>query len=542
MSSALSSLPNDPAELRAFAEAQIALLAAKDAEIAALEAELKRERDARDEAVYERDLHIEKLKLRIEAMRRALYGRSSEKMNGKIDQLELVLEDIVEEHAQETARSYAAEPPSAEALAKREKLRPARKPLPEHLPREEVEHDAPCVCPSCGGTKFSQIGVDEREVLEYVPAQFKAVVHRRPKLSCRACETIMQAPMPSLPIERGVPGPALLAHVLVSKFCDHLPLYRQSDIYKRSGVDIDRSTMAEWVGKMAFLLEPLADEIARHVREGEAIHADDTPVPVLEPGRGQTKQGCLWVAVRDERPWGSLAPPAVFYRYSPDRKHIRGSELLKDCKGFLHADAWAGFDNLYEAGPAGPAKLEQVSCWAHARRKIYEIHASDNSPAAAKELLDIIGELFAVEAAIRGKPPDERLKVREEHAVPLLENLKYRMEAIVSKISAKSKFADAINYALSRWPSFTRYTTDGRLDICNNAAERAIRPLTLGRKNWLFAGSDGGGERAALMYTLIETAKMNGLNPAAYLGHVITRIADHPAKQIGQLLPWNITL
>jgi hypothetical protein len=351
----------------------------------------------------------------------------------------------------------------------------------------------------------------------------------------------MQAPMPSLPIERGVPGPGLLAHVLVSKFCDHLPLYRQSEIYKRSGVDIDRSTMAEWVGKMAFLLEPLADEIARHVRSGATIHADDTPVPVLDPGRGKTKTGRLWVAVRDERPWGSATPPAAFYRYSPDRKGMRGGELLKGCKGFLHADAWPGFDSLYEDGPAGPAKLEQVSCWAHARRKIYEIHVAEGSP-AAKELLDSIGKLFAVEDAIRGKPPDERLKVRQEHAVPLLENLKSRMEAILGKISGKSAFAGALRYALSRWRSLTRYATDGRLDISNNAAERAIRPLALGRKNWLFAGSDDGGERAAIIYTLTETAKLNGLDPEAYLRNVIACIAGHPAKRISQLLPWNVTL
>lgn len=518
MSLTLSPLPDDPAALRA-------LLAEQQARIEALEADLGHER-----------ITVEKLKFQIANLRRAKYGQSSERIDEEIGQLELVLEDLVESRAESAARGHVASP-----QGEREKRQPVRKPLPGHLPRENVEHAAPCVCPSCGGTKFCQVGVDEREVLEYVPAQFKAVVHRRPKLSCRDCESIVQAPMPSLPIERGVPGPGLLAHVLVSKFCDHLPLYRQSEIYARSGLDIDRSTMAEWVGKMAFLLEPLAREVKKHVLSGEAIYADDTPVPVLDPGRGKTKTGRLWVAVRDERVWSSDVPPAVFYRYSPDRKGMRAGELLEGCKGFLHADAWPGFEYLYEEGPSGPAQLEQVSCWAHARRKIFEIHAANGSP-AAKELLDRISELFAVEESIRGRPPDERLKERQERAVPLLESLKSRMEEILSKISGKSAFAGAIRYALSRWPSLTRYTTDGRLDISNNAAERAIRPLALGRKNWLFAGSDSGGERAAVIYTLIETAKLNGLDPEAYLRSVIDCIADHPVKRISQLLPWNITL
>lgn len=513
-----SSLPDDPAALRS-------LLAEKQAKIEALEADLGHER-----------VTIEKLKFQIASLRRARYGQSSEKIDAEIGQLELVLDDMIESRAEALARSHEALP-----RVECEKLQPVRKPLPEHLPREKVEHAAPCVCPSCGSTKFTQVGVDEREVLEYVPAQFKAVVHCRPKMSCRDCETILQAPMPSLPIERGLPGPGLLAHVLTSKFGDHLPLYRQSEIYARSGVEIDRSTMAEWVGKMAFLLEPLAEEIKKHVLHGEAIYADDTPVPVLDPGRGKTKTGRLWVAVRDERLWGSDAPPAVFYRYSPDRKGIRAGELLNGCRGFLHADAWPGFERLYEERPSGPARLEQVSCWAHARRKIYEVHDATGSP-AAKELLDRIGELFAIEEYIRGKPPDERLESRQERAIPLLESLNIRMEEILSKISGKSAFAGAIRYARSRWPSLVRYTTDGRLDISNNAAERAIRPLALGRKNWLFAGSDGGGERAAVIYTLIETAKLNGLDPEAYLRRVINCIADHPIKRISQLLPWNVTL
>lgn len=534
MSIATRAIPEDPAELRDFAESLLA-------QIASLDAELQREIAARDDELYAKTLHIEKLKAQIAVLRRSQFGRSSEKLDGEIEQMEFLLDDLEEGQAELTAQSHAVAAPTVSAAARREKTQPVRKPLPDHLPRERVEHEAACVCPNCGGTSLTQIGVDEREVLEYVPSHFKAVVHVRPKLSCRSCETVIQPPMPSLPIERGLPGPGLLAHVLVSKYCDHLPLYRQSEIYSRDGVDIDRSTMADWVGRMAFLLEPLAEEIARHVRAGETLHADDTPVPVLDPGRGKTKTGRLWVAVRDERPWGSEVPPAVFYRYSPDRKGVRAEELLKGCTGFLHADAWAGFNGLYEADPqTGVAKMEQVSCWAHARRKIYEVHAATDSP-AAKELLDRIGELFAIEETIRGKSPDERLTTRQERAVPLLKNLKLRMEDILGKISGKSGLAGALRYSLSRWQSLARYATDGRLDICNNAAERAVRPLALGRKNWLFAGSDTGGDRTATLYTLIETAKLNGLDPEAYLRDIIARIADHPMKKIDELLPWNIT-
>ena len=272
------------------------------------------------------------------------------------------------------------------------------------------------------------------------------------------------------------------------------------------------------------------------------IHADDTTVPVLDPGRGKTKTGRLWVAVRDERPWGSGVPPAVFYRYAPDRKAEQAEALLKDCRGFLHADAYGGFNTLYRPDPqTGIVRLVEVACWAHARRKIYEVHAATASP-AAKELLERIGELFAIEAEIRGRTPQERLAVRTERSAPLLAQMKNRFENTLSKISRKLALAGAIRYSLSRWDALTRYTTDGRLDICNNAAERAIRPLVLGRRNWTFAGSDSGGDRAATIYTIIETAKLNGLDPKVYLRTLIVRIADHPANRIDELLPWNVKL
>lgn len=515
MSLAAAKLPENIDELRVFA--------------ASLQSEL-----------YNKTLHIEKLKAELAALRRARFGRSSEKLDREIEQGELLLDDLEEGQAERAAKQQQAMPKPSVPAETREQSQPVRKPLPEHLPRERVEHESACVCPACGGTRLTKIGTDEREVLEYVPSHFKVIVHARPKMSCRDCEKIMQEPMPSLPIEKGMPGPGLLAHVLVAKYDDHLPLYRQSEIYAREGMELDRSTLAEWVGKMGFLLSPLAEAIGEHARAGETIHADDTPVPVLDPGRGKTKTGRLWVAVRDERPWGSTAPPAAYYRYAPDRTAEQANALLKACSGYLHADAYVGFKHLYEPNPkTGLPGLQEVACWAHARRKIYEVHAATASP-AAHDLLERIGELFAIETDIRGRPPEERQNIRAEQSVPKLDVLKTVFEATLNKISGKSSLAQALRYALSRWSSLTRYTTNGRLEISNNAAERAIRPLAVGRKNWLFAGSDIGGERAATIYTIIETAKMNGLEPEAYLRDIIARIADHPMKRLDELLPWNV--
>jgi transposase len=514
MSRALVDLPEDPAELRRFA--------------AALAAE-----------VHAKALMIEKLRMQLAILRRARFGRSSEKLDREIEQLEFLLGDMEENDAARQARSPA--PDGEASSASRPPKKPStRAPLPDHLPLETVVHEAPHVCPTCGETKFGRVGADERMVLEYVPSHFKRVLHVRPKMSCRACETIVQAPMPTLPIEKGRPGPALLAHVLVSKYCDHLPLYRQSDIYARSGVEIDRSVLAGWVGHMAALMEPLAGRIARHVRAGAAIHADDTPVPVLDPGRGRTKTGRLWTAVRDERPYGSTAPPAVFYLYAPDRKAERAHALLKGCRGHLHADAYAGFGGLYEADPktGAPAPLIEVACWAHARRKLYDVHLETKSPAAA-QALETMARLFAIEADIRGKPPVERLAARRARATPILAELRAFFDATMAKVSGKSSLAGAIRYAVSRWPALTRYVDDGRLEMSNNAAERAIRPLALGRKNYLFAGSDDGGRRAAIVYTLIETARLNELDPEAWLTDVIRRIADQPINRLDEFLPWN---
>ena len=519
MSRAATDLPDDPAALRHFASAL-------QHDLAVLEA-----------TIQAQTLLVEKLKHQLAVLRRARFGRSSEKLDAQVEQLELLIGDIEESAAEAQAtiaRSAAPVPVAAERKPS------VRVPLPAHLPTETIVHEAPCVCPGCGGTAFGRIGADEREVLEYVPARFRRILHVRPKMSCRACETIVQAPMPGLPIEKGRPGPGLLAHVAVSKFCDHLPLYRQSEIYGREGVTIDRSVMAGWMGHVAALLAPLAERIGRHVRAGPAIHADDTTVPVLDPGRGRTKTGRLWVAVRDERGFCSTAPPAAFYLYSPDRTAQHAHTLLKDCRGHLHADGYTGFGKLYEPDPltGASAPLIEVACWSHARRKIYDIHVTTASP-AAERALELIGDLFAVETTIQGRSPAERQRARAERSTPILDALKAYLEATLARVSGKSPLAKAIRYATSRWEALTRFVADGRLELSNNAAERAIRPLTLGRRNYLFAGSDAGGRRAATFYTLITTARLNGVDPQAWLTDVISRIADHPMSRLNELLPWT---
>jgi transposase len=377
-----------------------------------------------------------------------------------------------------------------------------------------------------------KLGEDVTEVLEYVPASFKVIRHVRPKLSCRLCETIVQAPMPSLPIERGHPGPGLLAHVLVAKYADHLPLYRQSGIYAREGVDLERSTLADWVGCSAALLDPLVTALRREVMASGVLHGDDTPVPVLAPGLGKTKTGRLWAYVRDGRPHGDKRPPAAAYFYSADRKGEHPQRHLKDFKGILHADGYAGFNAIFDGG-----LVTEAACWAHVRRKFFDEHQA-GSP-LAKEALDRIGALYGIEAGLRGKPPDERQQSREEKSLPLLAGLKVWLESTLPKLSGKSDLAKAMRYTMGRWQALTRYIHDGRIEIDNNAAERSIRGIAPGRKNYLFAGSDAGGERAAAIYSLIETAKLNGLDPEAWLRDVLTRIADHKINRVAELLPWN---
>jgi transposase len=383
---------------------------------------------------------------------------------------------------------------------------------------------------------MAKLGEDVSEILEFVPARFQVVRHVRPKMSCRTCETIAQAPVAPAPIERGRPGPGLLTHVLVSKFADHLPLYRQSEIFARGGVELPRSTLADWVGRSAWLLDPLIEAIGRHVLAGDAIHADDTPVPVLDPGRGRTKTGRLWAYLRDERPWGSQAPPAVFFRYAPDRKGERPREHVHDFTGFLHADAYAGFERLYGAGE-GSGPITEVACWAHVRRGFHDVFVATKAPLAAQALQGI-AEFYAVEGQAHGLPPERRRTLRQEKAKPLVEAFYVWLTTTLPQLSARSELAKAIGYALNRWDALSRYLDDGRLAIDNNPVEREIRPVALGKKNYLFAGADSGGERAAAIYSIIATARLNDVEPEAYLRDVLARIAEHKITRIDELLPW----
>jgi transposase len=506
-------LPDDITALKAMLLASEARVAQSEARVAHLSAELST-----------RTAEIEHLKLVLAKLRRMQFGRSSEKLDQQIEQLELQLEDLEAEEA-------VAEAQAPVDMAPRKKAE--RKPLPPHLPREErVQQPASDACPDCGGN-LKYLGEDVSEQLEYVPASFRVIRHVRPKLACACCDTIVQAPAVSRPIERGMAGPGLIAHVLVAKFADHLPLYRQSVIYAREGVELDRSLLASWVGAAGTLLRPLVDALRRHVFAATKLHADDTPLPVLAPGNGKTRTARLWTYVRDDRASGDTTPPAVWFAYSPDRKGEHPQAHLANFKGVLQADAYAGFNAVYETG-----NVTEAACWAHGRRKFYDLHVARPSPLTT-EALRRIGELYAIEESIRGKPPDDRRKARQQQAKPLLNDLERWLHATLGTLSRKSDTAAAILYSLKLWPALTGYIDDGRIEIDNSAAERSLRGIALGRRNFLFAGADSGGERAAAMYGLIGTAKLNGVDPEAWLRHVLTHIADHPVNRVDDFLPWN---
>jgi transposase len=490
-----------------------------------------------EQQLLERDSEIETLKLLLSQLRRMQFGRKSEKLERQIEQLELRLEDLQQSQPSESAPASEGPQPSAAAAPTSidTPAKPTRQALPAHLPRTTQTHlPKSTTCPDCGG-ELRKFGEDISEMLDYLPANFVVIRYVRPKLSCGHCERIVQAPAPSRPIARGVAGPGLLAHVLVSKYADHLPLYRQSEIYERAGVELERSTLADWVGGSSQLLDPLVEALRRYVMAASKVHADDTPVPVLAPGNGKTKTGRLWTYVRDDRPAGDTAAPAVWFAYSPDRKGEHPEQHLHTFRGALQADAYAGFNQLYKED----GRIQEVACWAHVRRKFYDLQQAHASPIAG-EALERIATLYAIEKEIRGRPPDERQRVRTERSRPLIQTLHEWFEVSLPKLSRKSDTTAAIRYALGLWPALTRYCDDGRLEIDNNAAERALRVVALGRKNYLFAGSDVGGKRAASIYSLVGSAKLNGLDPEAYLREVLTRIADHPVNRIADLLPWNL--
>ena len=475
------------------------------------------------------DAQIANLKLTIAKMRRDTFGVSSERGAKLIDQMELQLAELVETVTEGKAAAEIAAP-AAIASAKK----PARRPLPSHLPREQVVHQAAAACPCCGG-QLRKLGEDITETLELVPATWKVIQHVREKFSCRKCEAITQAPAPNHPVARGRAGPQLLAHVLFSKYRAHLPLNRQSDIYENEGINLDVSTLADWVGASAATLMPLVEEIEKHVLAAERIHADDTTVPVL--AQNKCTIGRLWTYVRDDRPFGGQAAPAALFHYAPDRSAKHPERHLATYSGLCQADAYSGYNGLYVVGRK-PGRIVEAACWAHGRRKFFELAELQKAPVAI-EAVRRIDALFAIEREINGRPPEQRVSVRRERSKPLVEALERWLREERRRLSSKSPVAKAIDYSLKRWTAFTRFLDDGRICLSNNAAERAVRGIAVGRRNWTFCGSDSGGRRAAAIYTLIETCALNGVDARAWLADVLARIADHPAKRITELLPWN---
>lgn len=530
MSATPDQLPNDIEEMKRLFLAQAANLEKLTAELTAAKAGLM---------AYA--LQIEKLKFQLARLRRQRFGSSSERLDREIAQLELQLEEFEATKAAAEAKAEAvapATPPATDTLASRPAPAKPRRKFSEHLTRTTVIHEPQaCPTPGCDGT-LRKVSEDVTEILKYIPGRFEVERHVRPVCSCRKCETMVQEPMPALPIPRGEADASVLAHVAIAKYCDHVPLYRQSEIYARDGVELDRSKLADWNGKSAWLLEPLAEKIGEHVMAGKVIHADDTPVKVLAPGRGTTKTGRFWVYLRDERPHLGPAPPAVFYQYTPDRKGEHCRAHLASFTGHLHADGYSGFAQLYERTGSKPGPITEIACWSHARRGFFDVFESNGSP-IAKEALEKIGVLFDIERPIAGKPSDVRQQVRARLAKPRLAEFAAWLDQQLQRIPGRSELAKAIRYARSRWDALTRYIEDGRLEISNNAVENALRCIGIGRKNWLFLGSDSGGERAATFYTIIRTCVLNGVEPEAYLREVLACIGEFPINRISELLPWN---
>jgi transposase len=526
--------PDDIAALRAA-------LAVSEARAEAAEAEAARVKAQASNA----EVLIASLKLEVEKLRRELYGPRSERKARLLDQLEFQLEELeVTASEDELAAERAAARTTTVAAFTRKK--PARKPFPEHLPRERVVVPAPAVCLCCGSDKLCKLGETVTETLESIPRQWKVIQTVRETFSCRACETITQPSAPFHTVPRGWAGPSLLAMILFEKFGQHQPLNRQAERFAREGVPLSLSTLADQVGTCAGVLKPLHDLIAAHVMAAERLHGDDTPVPVL--AKGKTDTGRIWVYVRDDRPFGGQASPAAVFHYSRDRTGEHPEAHLSGFVGVLQADAFAGYNRLYEADRQ-PGPIVDAMCWAHGRRKFFVLadiatnakrgrNAPPISPLAL-EAVKRIDALFDIERAIAGLPPAARLAARREHSAPLVAALETWLREERARLSRHAPVAKAMDYLLRRWDAFTVFLRDGRVCLTNNAAERALRGIALGRKAWLFAGSDRGGQRAAFMYSLIVTAKMNAVDPQAWLADVLAKIADLPQNRLPELLPWN---
>jgi len=528
-------LPNDLQALKALVLAGRAHTAEVEAELASALA-----KNADDAA------QIAHLKLMIAKLRREKFGPSAERTSRLIDQYELQLEEL---EASATQDELAAEAAAAKTtVGAFSRKRPARKPFPEHLPRERIVEPAPESCPCCGGARLCKLGEDVTETLEVIPRQWKVIQRVRERFSCRDCEKITQAPAPFHVVPRGWAGPNLLAMVLFEKFGQHQPLNRQAERYAREGVELSLSTLADQVGTCCAVLDPIYRRIEAHVLAAERLHGDDTTVPVL--AKGQTDTGRLWTYVRDDRPFGGQSPPAALFYYSRDRGAEHPKEHLARYGGIFQADAYDGYNHLY-AGDRQPRPLIQALCWAHARRKFFELadiesaarrrakgKTAETSPLAF-EIVQRIDALFDIEREINGKSTDERRAVRQEHSAPLVTTLEAWMREQRAKLSRHNDLAKHMDYMLTRWDAFARFLVDGRIDLTNNAAERALRGIALGRKSWLFAGSDRGGQRAATMYSLIVTAKMNDVDPQAWLADVLARIAAHPIQKLDDILPWK---
>ena len=489
------------------------------------------------------NLEIERLKLLLAKARREQFGQASERGKRLIDQLELQLVELEETAAEDKATAEAAEAEAGTIVGAHPRIKPARRPLPEHLSRERVVVPAPTTCRCCGGSRLAKIGEVVTETLDVVPRRWFVRQTVREKFACRDCESISEPPAPFHVIPRGRVGASLRAMILFEKYGAHQPLNRQSERYAREGVDLDLSTMADHVGTAAAVLAPLHELIRAHVLAAERLHGDDTTVPVL--AKGKTITGRLWAYVRDDRPFGQgqTGPPAVLFHYSRDRRGQHPQAHLAGYTGILQADAYSGFAGLYTPTRAGGAVTEAL-CWAHARRKFYELadlaRANKVPPAPlAVEAVRQIDTIFAHEREISGRAPADRLAYRREHAAPLVGELLSWMKSERSKLSRHADVARAMDYMLKRWPAFTRFLDDGRICLTNNAAERALRGVALGRKSWLFVGSDRGGLRAAIMNTLIGTAKVNDIDPQAWLADVLERIASHPIQRLPELLPWH---